>query len=295
MVNPPERDAAMTGFRERRYCAQDGLSLYFRDYGDPDTDTVPILCLPGLTRNSKDFHRVALRLSAGCRVMCPDYRGRGRSEYDAGAKSYQPSIYLNDIRHLLAIAGVGRVIVFGTSLGGLLAMAMGAAMPTLLAGVVLNDVGPDVAPDGLDRIMDYIGVDRPHSDWDSAIIDLKLMFPNLTLGSDDDWRTAAQATWRREEDGILHFDWDIRLAETLRSGPPVPDLWPLFHSLDNVPMLAIRGALSDVLTEVTFDRMAKARPGLLQVTVPETGHVPTLSEPIAKDQINAFLALHAAS
>ncbi len=283
----------MNGFRERRYTAQDGLSLYFRDYGDPDSAVTPILCLPGLTRNSKDFHDVALRLSARRRVICPDYRGRGKSEYDADAKSYQPSVYLNDIRHLLAVAGIGRVIVFGTSLGGILAMAMGAAMPTTLAGVLLNDVGPQIATDGLGRIMDYIGKDRPHADWDSAIADFKLMFPSVTLGNDVEWLAAAQATWRLGDDGALHFDWDVRLAETLRNAPPVPDLWPLFHSLDCVPVLAVRGALSDVLTEKTFDKMARARSGILRVTVPETGHVPTLSEPIVQDEMDAFLTMYA--
>lgn len=280
----------MTGFRERRYTAQDGLSLYYREYGDPNSDTTPLLCLPGLTRNSKDFHSLALRLSAKRHVICPDYRGRGKSDYDVDATTYQPSVYLNDLRHLLAIAGVGRVVVFGTSLGGLLAMGMGAAMPTTLAGVVLNDIGPQIVSGGLGRIMEYVGVDRPHANWDSAIADFKLMFPSMPLASDADWLAAAEATWRRGEDGALHFDWDVRLANTLRKGPPIPDLWPFFHSLDNVPMIAIRGALSDVLSEDTFDKMAEARPGLQRVTVPESGHVPTLSEPIARDGIDAFFA-----
>lgn len=280
----------MPGYKECTYTAQDGLSLYYRDYGDPDNPATPLLCLPGLTRNSKDFHSEAVRLSARRRVVCPDYRGRGRSAYDTTGKTYLPATYLNDIRHLLAIAGIGRVIVVGTSLGGILAMAMGAAMPTVLAGAVLNDIGPEIATAGLSKITEYISIDRPHPDWDSAVADLKQLFPNLTLQTDADWLDAAQATWREREDGKLHFDWDILLAENLRKGPPIPDLWPFFHALDRIPLLAIRGARSDVLTAETFEKMAVARPGLQQITVPDAGHVPTLREPIARDGIDAFLA-----
>lgn len=280
----------MTCYRERRYTTQDGLSLYYRDYGDPDSYATPVLCLSGLTRNSKDFDAVASRLSTVRRVICPDYRGRGRSDYDRDARNYQPVTYLNDIRHLLAAAGVGHVVVIGTSLGGLLAMAMGAAMPTVLAGVVLNDVGPDIGDQGMGKIIDYIAADRPHDDWDSAVAELRNMFPDLSLESEADWLDAAQATWRKGDDGRLHFDWDVRLAEMLRGGPPVPDLWPIFHSLDRIPTLAIRGALSDVLSAETFAKMASARSGLRQVTVPHCGHAPTLREPAVRAAIDEFLS-----
>ena len=280
----------MADYREHRFRAQDGLSLYYRDYGDRDSTALPLLCLPGLTRNSRDFHKVAQRHSGTRRVICPDYRGRGRSDYDPSAKSYQPAIFLNDIRHLLTITGIGRAFVIGTSLGGLLAMGMGAAIPTALAGVVLNDIGPNVGMSGLEKIVDYISADRPHPDWNSAVQDMKRIFPNLTLETDADWLDAAQATWREGDDGTLHFDWDIRLATAVRDGPAIPDLWPLFRSLDKVPALAIRGALSDVLTAETFDAMARARPSLQQLTIPSAGHVPTLSEPAAQDKIDTFLA-----
>ena len=279
----------MTGYREYRYGAQDGLSLYYRDYGDPCGAALPVLCLPGLTRNSNDFHKVALRLSKVRRVICPDYRGRGQSDYDTNAKSYQPATYLNDIRHLLAITGIGRTIVIGTSLGGLLAMGMGAAIPTSLAGVVLNDIGPEVATSGLNNIMGKISTDRPHTSWDSAVKDLKCIFPNLILKTEADWLNAARGTWREGDDGKLYFDWDIRLVDKFRIGPPIPDLWPIYHTLDKLPTLAIRGGVSDVLCTETFLKMAVNRPNLQQVTVPDAGHAPTLSEPIVRDKIDAFL------
>lgn len=277
-------------FREHRYTSQDGLSLYYREYGDRDASGPTVLCLSGLTRNSKDSHKLATLLAAKHRVICLDYRGRGRSDYDPDATHYQPSTYLGDIRHLLSAANVGHVIVIGTSLGGLLAMAMGAAMPSCLAGIVLNDIGPDVSGSGLGRILSYIGTDRPHKDWDGAVLDFREMFPNLSLSSDAEWLNAAQATWCEGADGMLHFDWDVKLAEALEKGPPIPDLWPLFASLGRIPTLAVRGALSDVLTAETFEKMAVAHPGLDQITVPNVGHVPTLSEPSVPERIMAFVA-----
>ncbi len=280
----------MNSFREKRYTAQDGISLYYRDYGDTGTSNIPILCLPGLTRNSKDFHHLATHFSTVTRVICPDYRGRGDSEYDTNPANYQPATYLNDIRHLLAVTGLEHAIVIGTSLGGLLAMAMGAAIPTALAGVVLNDIGPEVGETGLDKILDYIGTDRPHNDWVRATDELRRTFPNLNLGSEAAWLEAAQATWRESNDGKLHFDWDVKLVETLRNGPSIPNLWPLFHSLDNVPTIAVRGALSEVLMPETFKKMAQSREGLVQITVPEVGHVPTLREPGVLEAIEALIA-----
>jgi len=277
-------------FREHHYAAQDGLSLYYREYGAPERLGIPVLCLTGLTRNSRDFHRLASRLCTGRRVICPDYRGRGRSQYDANSANYQPVTYLHDIRHLLTVTGIARVIVIGTSLGGVLAMAMSAMMPTALAGVVLNDIGPDIDQSGLQRILDYIGVDRPHVDWTSAAKDLRVMFPSLSLQGDAQWEAAARATWGKKDDGLLHFDWDVRLSQALADDSELPDLWPMFGGLGRMPLLSIRGALSDVLSGQTVMAMATAHPGMKQVTVPDAGHVPSLGEPEAEGAIDAFIA-----
>lgn len=280
----------MSGFREHRYTSQDGLSLYYRDYGDPLADAVPVLCLPGLARNSKDFQRLAARLSADRRVICPDYRGRGRSDYDPDSDNYQPATYINDLRHLLAAAGLHRAVVIGTSMGGLLACAMGAAMPGALAGVVLNDVGPNIGGEGFGRIMEYLSKDNPQPDWDSAVRTFKAMLPNLSLRTEDDWRAAAEATWREGEDGQLHYDWDLHIIDPLVKKRALPDLWALYRSLRHVPVLAIRGGASDVLLPETFAQMAEEHPGLEQVTIEGVGHVPTLTEPEAAEAIDRFLA-----
>ena len=142
---------------ERRITSNDNLSLYLRDYGDPADPRPAILCLGGLSRNSKDFASLAERVSAdGRRVIAPDYRGRGRSDYDPDWHNYAPPVYLRDIQDMLAALNLHRVVVIGTSLGGILAMGMGAAMPTPLAGVVLNDIGPEIETEGLGHIVAYM-------------------------------------------------------------------------------------------------------------------------------------------
>lgn len=283
-----ETDASL--YRERTLSAQDGLALYYRDYGDPMSPTVPLMCLTGLTRNSKDYHDLATRLSPSRRVLCPDYRGRGRSAYDADWRNYQPSVYVNDIKHLLASLNVHSVIILGTSLGAFLAMGMAVAAPTLVAGAVLNDAGPDVDPKGLNRILDYIGTDRPQPDWRSAVAVVRELFSSLSIDTDEDWLRFARQTFREGDDGMLHFDWDVNLAKPMRRrGAGLPDLWALFRALREVPVLSFRGEISDVLSPETFERMGEDMPKLTRVTVPGVGHTPTLAEPEVLAALDAFL------
>lgn len=288
MIAEPEVD---TGFREGTFHCQDDLVLYWRDYGDPASPRIPVLCLGGLTRNSRDFHLLARDLSRERRVLAPDYRGRGRSARDSDWRRYRPETYLADILDLLTVTGVERVVVIGTSMGGLLAMGLAAFRPTLLAGAVLNDVGPDIAGPGYRRILDYIGTDRPEPDWEGAIAELKRLFPNLSFNTEAKWLRMANATYQRGDDGKLHFDWDVTLVRNLlgRDGA-VPDLWGLFRAFGQRPVLALRGALSDILSETTFNRMAEVKPDLIRVTVPNVGHVPALDEPEALEAIHGFIA-----
>ncbi len=289
---PPETDAAdpSRAYRARRYTAEDGLRLFFRDYGDPAADATPVLCLTGLTRNSRDFHALATRLSSTRRVVCPDYRGRGLSDYDPDWRHYEPATYLNDIRHLLALANLHRVVVIGTSLGGLLAMAMAVAMPGALAGVVINDASPELDPDGLGRILDYIGRDRPQPDWASAVREVRRLFPGVACKSDEEWLGVARGTYREGADGVLRFDWDVNIAKALGAPPPADMLWRLFRALRPFPTLALRGARSDIVSEAAFERMAAEHPRLERVLVPGVGHAPSLAEPEAAAAIDRFLA-----
>lgn len=282
----------MAEFRDCRHLSRDGLSIYYRDYGDPLSEATPVLCLAGLTRNSKDFHATASRLAAGRRVICPDYRGRGRSDHDANPRNYRPATHIDDIRHLMVAAGLHRAIVIGTSFGGMLAMGMALAAPGSLRAVVLNDIGPDVAAGGLKRILAYIGTDRPQPDWDSAVAEMKRMFPTLSCSTGEEWLDAARATWRGGADGLLHYDWDVRLAGAIsrtRAWRGV-DPWALFRGLAGIPVLALRGELSDVLSRETFERMADEHGDLTAVTIPGCGHPPRLVEPAAMEALDDFLA-----
>jgi pimeloyl-ACP methyl ester carboxylesterase len=281
---------AAASFRERWMTSQDGLKLFYRDYGDPLSPRTPLLCLSGLTRNSADFADLAARHAGERRILCPDYRGRGRSDYDANWRNYQPPVYVNDIAHLLASADIHRVIVLGTSLGGLLAMGLAVLKPTMIAAVILNDIGPDVVGGGIARILDYIGVDHPQPDWQSAAAYLRQLLPTLSIKTEEGWLKMARATYRVGEDGLLHFDWDVNLARPFAVvTSAIPDLWPYFRALRPLPTLAFRGALSDVLSAETFERMALAKPDLERVTVAGVGHAPNFNEPDAATAVDAFI------
>ncbi|MFN0043093.1 MAG: alpha/beta fold hydrolase [Alphaproteobacteria bacterium] len=281
----------MTEYRELRFSAQDGLALYCREYGERASRRVPVVCLTGLTRNSKDFHALASRLGRDRRVLCPDYRGRGRSQYDVDWRNYQPRAYLDDLRHLTTLAQVPRAVFIGTSMGGLLSAAMAIMSPTSVAGIVMNDCGPDLDPSGLARIFAYIGCDRVQRNWLEAAEELRAMFPDLPLNGDEAWLDMARSTFREGEDGRLHFDWDVNLARPLVSGmASIPDLWVIFQGLAKIPTVAVRGARSDVLSTATFARMAATNRDLAAVVVPGVGHAPSLSEPAARAAIDALLA-----
>jgi len=276
--------------RERTFTSSDNLALFFRDWGE-DTDAIPILCLPGLTRNSNDFSGFARHLAPQRRVICPDLRGRGRSARAADWRTYEPGTYLDDLRQLLAALGLGKVVVVGTSMGGLLGTAMAAAYPTTLAGLIINDVGPDIGTAGAGRILTYISKDRPEADWPAAVRHLRERFPQLSFTTDAEWLDFARGTYHEGDDGRLHFDWDVRLARPLlEPAEPPPDLWNLWRAIRAVPALAIRGGVSDILSAETFQRMKAEKPDLVQITIPGVGHCPTLAEPAARKAIDEFLA-----
>lgn len=281
-------------YQEHRFRAQDDLELYYRDYGDPIATATPVLCLPGLTRNSIDFHELALHMSASRRVLCPDLRGRGKSAYDPNPDNYAPPVLVSDIGHLLTVTGCHRVIVIGTSLGGLLAMGLGAARPTALAGVILNDIGPEVDLSGVKRINGYAGKTPPAMTLDQAIAHMKLLFgaafPDF---NEEQWRDEALRGYRRRDDGMLVQDYDPAIAKAATDHDDAPvDFWPFFGSLAHVPVLAIRGALSDILSVETFARMAREKPDLIQLTLPNRGHAPQLVEPPCIAAIDEFLEAH---
>jgi pimeloyl-ACP methyl ester carboxylesterase len=197
--------------------------------------------------------------------------------------------HVEDVRHLLIVTGVHAVVVLGTSFGGLLAMGLAAALPTTVRGVVLNDVGPEFDPTGLPTILDFIAHDSTPASWDDAVALLKRTFPNLPARDDAGWRRIAELTWQPDAAGRLRVEWDTRIVAPLMGDHP-GDLWPMFRALRRLPVLAIRGARSDVLSQACFDRMARELPGLARASVPDVGHAPALDEPPAQAALDAFLA-----
>ena len=276
------------------YESADGLRLYYSDFAVDGSDRLPVLCLPGLTRNSRDFESLAehLQQNLGRRVLTPDLRGRGRSQRDPNWRNYQPLTYLGDIERLQVAAGAPRVVAIGTSLGGILSMLIAATRPQALAGVVLNDVGPEVAPEGLARIAEYVGRAAPVASWAEAAAQAKATYGlALPRFGDDDWLDFARRSYV-EVDGVPQLDMDPMIGEAVRASPAgaAPDLWPVFGALRPIPALAIRGELSDVLSVSTFERMGRDKPDLERLSVRDRGHPPLLDEPEAVAAIEAFLA-----
>lgn len=283
---------AVTG-AERYYSSADGLQLFYRDFAPLSEPTrLPVLCLPGLTRNSRDFTHVAERIRRDRRVLCADLRGRGRSQHDPAWQNYHPGTYLADIGLLLQDAGITRCVLLGTSLGGILSMLLTATNPGLVAGVILNDVGPEVAPEGLARIASYVGRAAPPATWDEAIVTVRATYEIGMPGlSQEQWAAYARRSYS-DVDGKPKLDMDPMIGEAVRSAPAAaaPDLWGLYAVLQPVPTLALRGATSDILSTATFARMQSEKPDLVRVEIPDRGHTPQLDEPASVAAIDAFLA-----
>ena len=271
--------------------SHDGLRLYSRVYAAAAGSPV-VLCLHGLMRNSRDFRELAARLAARHRVIVPDVRGRGFSARDPNFNNYQIPVYLQDVLTLLAGLGAARVSIIGTSMGGLMAMLLAATHPKLVSRIVLNDVGPQVDPAGLERIRGYAGQAAPVRSWPEAIAQLRADYaaawPNL---SDARWDEIARLSYRANAQGVPEVDADPLIREPLKSSAAAaPDLWPLWRSLARVPILVIRGAHSDILSVTTLARMQRERPGLEVLTVANRGHAPLLDEPGCVAAIERFLA-----
>lgn len=280
---------AREAYREVYFTAADGRRLYYRDYGDPLARRAPLLCLAGLTRNSKDFADLAARLAPERRVICLDLRGRGNSDYDADWHNYHARIYSSDILALLAAAGVHEVIVIGTSLGGLLAMILAVTRPTALKGVVLNDIGAKVERNGIRHIAGYIGEMPAFAGWDEATRAFRNIaepaYPGL---GDEAWAKMARRVFREDKGGIRP-DYDPALAKAFRADGAKGNLWPYFGALANIPTLLFRGQLSSLLSAGTVEKMQAMKPDLAVVTVPGRGHVPLLDEPECTTAIDRFL------
>lgn len=289
-------------FSDRFWTSADGLRLRARDYAPASGEArLPVICLHGLTRNARDFEDLAPHLAAGGRrVLALDVRGRGGSAWDPQPLRYQPAVYAGDVLALMDAAGIARAHFIGSSMGGLITLVLCAMRPLAVAGAALNDIGPDIAPEGLARIGGYTGKTPPVSNWAEAAAYAKFIneaaFPDY---GPDQWPAFARRLFV-EKNGTPALDYDPAIAQVFappegQPAPPAPNLWPLFQGLAYLapqvprPLLLIRGALSDLLASDTAQKMRAIAPHMAFVEVPRVGHAPMLDEPPALSAIDAWL------
>jgi pimeloyl-ACP methyl ester carboxylesterase len=286
-------------YSEKSWQSPDGLTLYFRDYPSrvPDCeDRPPVLCLHGLTRNGRDFEQLAVHLAAkGWRVLAPDMRGRGNSDYASDSATYAVPNYVADVMALLEQEAIDRFVAIGTSMGGLMTMMLATLVPDRIAGAVLNDVGPVVESEGLDKIKTYIGQGRSFSTWMHAARSLEEVHGASHPTFDtEDWLAMAKRGMTLCSNGRIAFDYDMKIADPILEADSVaaavpPDLWPAYEALAGRPVLVIRGGDSTLFSTDTFAEMKRRIPHSTSVTVPNTGHAPTLDEPETRAAIDALL------
>ena len=290
--------AFIGGFEERVIATVDGLSLYARDYPPLAPVTgLPVICLHGLTRNSRDFEVVAPRIAAlGRRVVCPDMRGRGQSANDPDPAHYVPAVYGQDVVALMDKLELPRAVFVGTSMGGLITMVLATMAPDRIVAAVLNDIGPTLSAQGLGRIASYVGRTQPVASWEEAAEAVRAITGHAYPERLDDqgfWLAFARRTFRTREDGRLETDYDphiaLAFADFDEDAPP-PDLTPFFSALAAKPVLSIRGGISDLFSAEDVAAMRALKPDLSAVTIDNIGHAPMLDEPEAWDALLDFLA-----
>ena len=285
----------MSAYAERRWISRDGLSLFARDYPVAGGEArLPVICLHGLTRNSKDFEDLAPIIAGwGRRVIVPDVRGRGQSGRDPNPNHYQPKIYARDMVEMMAALDIPRAVFLGTSMGGIITMTMMAVRPNAVAAAILNDVGPSIAPEGIARIMSYAGKPIEIRDWDDAADYVRqtngIAFPD---NREADWQRFARRTFREGPAGP-ELDYDPAIAVPLGKPPSRTAIWLagfLFRRLARRrPTLLIRGGTSDIISAPIAEAMQRMAPRMQRIDVPGIGHAPTLTERPAVDAIDQFL------
>ncbi len=286
-------------FRDAFCQSADGLKLHAKTIGPEDSPALPVLCLPGLTRTADDFDDIARALAldpaAPRRVVSIDYRGRGLSDYDKDPAKYTVPIEMGDVLAIVASLGISRTILLGTSRGGLISMVLAATQPQLLAGVIMNDIGPALEMDGLMKIKGYIAAPPPRKTWEEAARGLKDLFNNVFPSlTDAEWMAWARRAFREKPDGSgLERTYDLRLAQgfaDLDPTNPLPPAWELFDKLAGIPLMLVHGGLSDLLSPRGVQDMQLRRPDIDLVEVPDQGHAPLLADKPTIDRIKSFCA-----
>lgn len=281
----------MSLYRDVYYQSADGLRLHARDYGGEHAP-LAVLCLHGLSRNARDFEPVAERLSSRFRVICAEQRGRGLSAYDPKPENYHPGTYVADMIQLLDHLQLPRVAIIGTSLGGIMAMILAAGWPDRVAGLVVNDVGPEVAAEGLMKIQSYIDREIRVGNWAEAILDVRGLFSAVFPGyGDAEWDRMARQLYAEDERGVPVLDYDPHIADNFKHiEPKALEMWPVFDAIPKIPFGLVRGEISNILAPAVKAEMEKRRPDIVSAEIPHAGHAPTLDEAPARAVIDSVLA-----
>ena len=283
----------MPAYENRYWSSADGLKLHYRDYPGGGDSHPPILCLPGLTRNARDFDDLAARLAGRWRLIAVDLRGRGGSEYAKDPMTYVPATYAQDVMALLGELGIDRYVAIGTSLGGIVTMLLAQQGGPKIAAAVLNDVGPEIEPAGLSRIRGYVGKASVFPTWmhaARAVAEANAdIYPGWTIRQ---WLAMAKRLYRLNSAGRVVLDYDPRIAEPFRTpgNEAGPDMWAALSQLRDVPVLIVRGGRSDILSAAVAARMVAALDQATLATVPGVGHAPTLDEDMLHAPIDRLLA-----
>jgi pimeloyl-ACP methyl ester carboxylesterase len=287
-------DRRNPAFEDRYWESADGVRLHYRDYGGGAAGRPPVVCLPGLTRNARDYDALARRLTPDWHVIAVNLRGRGGSAAARDPLSYVPGTYVTDVQLLLDELGVRRFVAVGTSLGGIVTMLLAAAGRHRVAGAVLNDIGPAIEPGGLARIRGYVGRNVWHPTWMHAARALAEahgdVYPRYGI---EDWLAMAKRLYRLNSAGRVVLDYDMKIAEPFRvpGNEAAPDLWRTLYHLAGRPVLLVRGARSDILSHATAEQMLLRLGGRAElVTVPDVGHAPTLDEPEVQPGLDRLLS-----
>jgi pimeloyl-ACP methyl ester carboxylesterase len=275
------------------HSADETLRLHAEAYG-PTNAPLTVLCLHGLTRNGKDFEALVEHLSADYRVITADQRGRGQSQWDPDPAHYQIPVYAKDMTCLLDRLKVARVVLIGTSMGGLISMMLGGTAPARVQGIILNDIGPEVPAGGIQRLRESLNTQMQVSTWADAAQQVRRVnghaFPDY---GEADWDAFARRTFTEDATARPVPAYDPAILEGLRQtadqNAVAPTLWPLWAQLGSIPMLAIRGGLSDILSAEVLEHMAARHQNLITLTLPNRGHAPMLNEPAAIVAIDRFL------
>jgi pimeloyl-ACP methyl ester carboxylesterase len=281
----------MADYIDGYWWSGDGIRLHYRDYAGPKSKS-PVICLPGLTRNARDFEPVAQMLNGKRRVLALEFRGRGESGYAKDPMTYVPLTYVQDVDALLRDLDLKQFVLLGTSLGGIVSMLLAGPWKSKIAGVILNDIGPEIGPSGAERIRGYVGQGRSFETWMHAARAMSEaqgdIYPGYGL---EEWLRFAKRTCKLGSNGRISFDYDMKIAEPFRlpGGEAGVDLWPAFAMLADLPLLLLRGEKSDILEKAVATKMVKKSQQATLATVKGIGHAPSLDEPDAQEAIMQFL------